>query len=109
MTVAEIAAQMGVAPETLVQEVIAQGMTKATVFVVLGVLAAVLAAAVPFVGAYLGGEFSVPTFMLLILISVILLLKVPDLIAWKTAPEATARQYIVEHYVEHYGGTENDD
>ena len=102
MTVAEIAAQMGVTPETLVQEVVAQGTAKATVFVVLGVLAAVLAAAVPFVGAYLGGELGVPTFTLLILISVILLLNVPDLVAWKTAPETTANQYIVEHY----GGTE---
>lgn len=102
MTIAEIATQMGVTPETLVQEVVAQGTAKATVFVVLGVLAAVLAAAVPFVGAYLGGELGVPTFTLLILISVILLLNVPDLVAWKTAPETTANQYIVEHY----GGTE---
>ena len=29
----------------------------------------------------------------------------PDLIAWKTAPETTANQYIVEHY----GGGQNDD
>ena len=98
MTIAEIAAQMGVTPETLVQEVVAQETAKATAFVVLGVLAAVLAVAVLFVGAYLGSEFGVPTFMLLILISVILLLRVPDLINWKTAPETTANQYIVEHY-----------
>lgn len=102
MTIAEIAAQMGVTPETLVREVVAQSTAKATVFVVLGVLVAVLAAAVPFAGAYLGGEFGVPMFTLLILISVILLLNVPDLVAWKTAPQATANQYIVEHY----GGTE---
>lgn len=98
MTIAEIAAQMGVTPETLVQEVIAQGTAKATAFVVLGALAIVLAVAVLFIGAYQGSEFGVPTFMLLILISVILLLNVPDLIAWKTAPETTANQYIVEHY-----------
>ena len=98
MTIAEIAAQIGVTPETLVQEVIAQGTTKATALVVLGVLVAVLAAAVPFAGAYLGGEFGVPAFTLLILISVILLLNVPDFIAWKPAPETTASQYIVEHY-----------
>lgn len=98
MTVAEIATQVGVAPETLVQEVIAQGTTKATAFVVLGVMAAVLAVTVLFVGAHLDSEFAVPTFALLILVSMILLSSVPDLIAWKTAPETTANQYIVEHY-----------
>lgn len=98
MTIAEIAAQMGVAPETLVQEVVAQETTKATAFVVLGALAAVLAVAVLFVGAYLGSEFGAPMFMLLILISAILLSDVPNLINWKTAPETTANQYIVEHY-----------
>lgn len=41
MTVAEIAAQMGVPVETLVQEVVAQGTVKATVFVILGALAIV--------------------------------------------------------------------
>ena len=98
MTIAEIATQVGVTPETLVQEVVAQGTTKATAFVVLGALAIMLAVAVLFVGAYLGSEFAVPTSMLLILISMILLLRVPDLIAWKTAPQTTANQYIVEHY-----------
>lgn len=62
MTISEIAAQMGVTPETLVQEVVAQGTTKATAFVVLGALAAVLAVAVIFVGAYLDSELAVPTF-----------------------------------------------
>lgn len=57
MTIAEIAAQMGVTPETLVQEVIAQGTAKATAFVVLGALAIVLAVAVLVVGAYQGSEF----------------------------------------------------
>lgn len=51
MTIAEIATQMGVTPETLVQEVVAQGTTKATVFVVLGALAIVLAVAALVVGA----------------------------------------------------------
>lgn len=98
MTIAEIAAQMGVTPETLVQEVVAQGTAKATVFVVLGVLAAVLAAAVPFAGAYQRNEFSIPLTMILVLISIILLSDVPDFINWKTAPQTTANQYIVEHY-----------
>lgn len=105
MTIAEIAAQMGVTPETLVQEAIAQGTAKATAFVVLGALAVVLAVVVIFVGAYLGSEFAAPTFLLLSLIGMVLLSSVSDLIAWKTAPETTANQYIVEHY----GGTENDD
>ena len=43
MTIAEIAAQMGVTPETLVQEVVAQGTTKATVFVVFGAFMIILA------------------------------------------------------------------
>lgn len=102
MTIAEIATQVGVTPETLVQEVIAQGTAKATALVVLGVLAIVLAVAVLFIGAYQGSEFCIPLTMLLVLLGIGLLLFVPDLINWKTAPETTANQYIVEHY----GGTE---
>ena len=98
MTIAEIAAQMGVTPETLVQEVIAQGTAKTTAFVVLGALAIVLAVAVLFIGAYQGSEFGIPLTMLLVLIGIGLLLFVPDLINRKTAPETTANQYIVEHY-----------
>lgn len=98
MTISEIATQMGVTPETLVQEVVAQGTAKATAFVILGALATVLAVAVLFVGAYQGNEFSIPLTMILVLISIILLSDVPDLINWKTAPETTANQYIVEHY-----------
>ena len=89
---------MGVTPETLVQEVVAQGTTKATAFVVLGVLAIVLAVAVLFIGAYNGSEFVIPLTMLLVLLGIGLLLFVPDLINWKTVPETTANQYIVEHY-----------
>ena len=72
MTITEIAAQMGVTPETLVQEVVAQGTAKATVFVVFGAF--------------------------------LLIADSPNLIAWKTAPETTANQYIVEHY----GGGQDD-
>lgn len=102
MTIAEISAQIGVAPETLVQEVIAQGTTKTTAFVVLGALAIVLAIGV--VVAYaMFSDVEFPLFGLntacgLLLIGAILLMNVPDLIAWKTAPETTANQYIVEHY-----------
>lgn len=35
MTISEIATQMGVTPETLAQEVVAQGTVKATAFVIL--------------------------------------------------------------------------
>ena len=106
MTIAEIAAQMGVTPETLVQEVVAQGTTKATVFVVLGALAIVLAIGVA-VAYAMFSDVEFPLFGLntacgLLLIGALLLINVPDLIAWKTAPETTANQYIVEHY----GGTE---
>lgn len=102
MTVAEIAAQMGVTPETLVQEVVARGTTKATVLVVLGVLAIVLAVGVC-VACAMCNDAELPllglnTACVLILIGVILLMNVPDLIAWKTAPQTTANQYIVEHY-----------
>ena len=102
ITIAEIAAQMGVTPETLVQEVVAQGTAKATAFVVLGVLVIVLAVTVLVAGAYQGIEFCIPPATLLVLIGIGLLSFVPDLINWKTAPETTANQYIVEHY----GGTE---
>lgn len=105
MTISEIAAQMGVTKETLVQEVIAQGTVKATACVILGVLAIVLAVAVLFIGAYQGSEFGIPLTMLLVLIGIGLLLLATDLINWKTAPETTANQYIVEHY----GGVQNDD
>ena len=98
MTIAEIAAQMGVTPETLVQEVITRGTAKATVFVVLGALAIVLAVAVLVVAAYQDSEFGIPLTMVLVLVGMLLLADVPDLIAWKTAPETTANQYIVEHY-----------
>lgn len=99
MTISEIAAQMGVTPETLVQEAIAQGTAKATAFVVLGALAIMLAVVVFVVGTYHGSKFCIPTAELLVLIGIVgLLLFVPDLIAWKTAPQTTVNQYIVEHY-----------
>lgn len=104
MTVAEIAAQMGVPVETLVQETISQGTAKATAFVVMGALEIVLAVAVIVVGAYQDNEFCIPTFTILALIGIVLLSFVPDLINWKTAPQTTANQYIVEHY----GGVQND-
>lgn len=106
MTIAEIAAQMGVTPETLVQEVVAQGTTKTTALVILGALAIGLSIFILLACVVCNSE-GVPVFSLhtacgLIFVGAMLLTRVPDLIAWKTAPETTANQYIVEHY----GGTE---
>lgn len=98
MTIAEIAAQMGVTPETLVQEVVAQGTTKATALVILGALAIVLAVAVLVVGVIHNCEVCTLPFVFFALMGVWLLANTVDLVNWKTAPETTANQYIVEHY-----------
>lgn len=108
MTIAEISAQMGVTPETLVQEVIARESVKFQWLVILGALAIGLSIFIILACAICNSE-GVPIFGLytacgLIFVGVMLLTNVPDLIAWKTAPETTANQYIVEHY----GGGQND-
>lgn len=102
MTIAEIATQIGVTPETLVQEVITRGTTKATTFVVLGALAIIMAIVVV-VACGICNSDGIPMFGLctacgLIWIGIMLLMNVPDLVNWKTAPQTTANQYIVEHY-----------
>lgn len=102
MTIAEIAAQMGVTPETLVQEVIARESVKFQWLVILGALAIGLSIFI-LLDCVICNSEGVPVFGLytacgLIFVGVILLLRVPDLIAWKTAPETTVNQYIVEHY-----------
>lgn len=106
MTISEIAAHLGVTPETLVQEVIARESVKFQWLVILGALAIGLSIFI-LLACVICNSKGVPVFGLytacgLIFVGVILLLRVPDLIAWKTAPETTANQYIVEHY----GGTE---
>lgn len=106
MTISEIAAQMGVAQETLVQEVVAQGTAKATVFVVFGAFVIILA----IVSTIFGFIRDDTVWGLLAVVSLmfgafLLIADLPDLIEWKTAPETTANQYIVEHY----GGGQNDD
>lgn len=98
MTISEIAAQMGVTPETLVQEVVEQGTANATAFVVLGALAIVLAVAVLVVGAIHDYEVCILPFVFFAFLGVWLLTNAVDLVNWKTAPQATANQYIVEHY-----------
>ena len=106
MTIAEIAAQMGVAPETLVQEVVAQGTAKATVFVVFGAFMIILAIVSTIFGFIrddtVWGLLAVTSLMFG---AFLLIADSPNLIAWKTAPETTANQYIVEHY----GGGQYDD
>ena len=106
MTIAEISAQMGVTPETLVQETISQGTAKATAFVVLGAFIIILA----IVSTIFGFIRDDTVWGLLAVVSLmfgalLLIADSPDLIAWKTAPQTTANQYIVEHY----GGGQNDD
>ena len=98
MSVAEIAAQMGVAPETLVQEVCKNQTEMAMLEVVCGVAFAVIAIILVVIAfAYepiFAALFALPFMLALILLSN----GIPDYIAWKTVPETTANQYIVEHY-----------
>ena len=88
MTIAEIAAQMGVTPETLVQEVIARESVKFQWLVILGALAIGLSIFILLACVICNSE-GVPVFGLY---------TACGLIAWENAPETTANQYIVEHY-----------
>lgn len=106
MTISEIATQMGVTPETLVQEVIAWESVKFQWLVILGALAIGLSIFI-LLACVICNSDGIPMFGLctacgLIWIGIMLLTNVPDLVNWKTAPQTTATQYIVEHY----GGTE---
>ena len=100
MNVAEIAAQIGVAPETLVQEVIAQGTTKAVVWVALGTLVTIVLIVSLILGVVRDDQdwWVLLATVALIIGAVMLLTNAPNLIAWKTAPQTTANRYIVEHY-----------
>jgi hypothetical protein len=99
MTVAEIAAQMGVTPETLVQEVVAKGATIATVWVVLGALFTIFAIVSTIFGFIRDDTvYGLVAVAALMFGAFLLIADSPNLIAWKTAPETTANQYIVEHY-----------
>lgn len=98
MTVAEIAAQMGVAPETLVQEVCKHQTEMAMFAVVCGVAFAVILI-IFVVIAFTYEPIFAALFVFPCLLAIMLLSNgIPDYIAWKTAPETTANQYIVEHY-----------
>lgn len=104
MTVAEIAAQMGVTPETLVQEVCKHQTEMAMFAVACGVAFAVISI-IFVVIAFTYEPIFAALFVFPCLLAIMLLSNgIPDYIAWKTAPQATANQYIVEHY----GGGQND-
>lgn len=105
MTIAEIATQMGVAPETLVREVCKHQTEMAMFAVVCGVAFAVISI-IFVVIAFTYEPIFAALFVFPFMLAIMLLSNgIPDYNAWKTAPETMANQYIVEHY----GGTENDD
>ena len=98
MSVAEIAAQMGVTPETLVQEVCKQQTEMTMLTVVCGVAFAVISI-IFVVIAFTYEPIFAALFAFSCLLAIMLLSNgIPDYIAWKTAPQATANQYIVERY-----------
>ena len=102
MTIAEIAAQMGVTPETLVREACKHQTEMAMFAVVCGVAFAVISI-IFVVIAFTYEPIFAALFVFSCLLAIMLLSNgIPDYIAWKTAPETTANQYIAERY----GGTE---
>ena len=104
MIIAEIAAQMGVTPETLVQEVCKNQTDMAMLAVVCGVAFAVIAI-IFMVIAFTYEPIFAALFVFTCMLAIMLLSNgIPDYNAWKNAPETTANQYIVEHY----GGVQND-
>lgn len=98
MTIAEIATQIGVMPETLVQEVCKHHTEMAMFAVFCGVAFAVISI-IFVVIAFTYEPIFAALFVFSCLLAIMLLSNgIPDYIAWKTAPETTANQYIVEHY-----------
>ena len=98
MTIAEIAIQMGVTPETLVQVVCKHQTDMAMLAVACGVAFAVIAI-ILIVIAFTYEPIFAALFPLSCLLAIMLLSTgIPDYLAWKTAPQTTANQYIVEHY-----------
>lgn len=104
MTIAKIATQMGVTPETLVQEVCKNQTEMAMLTVVCGVAFAVIAI-IFMVIAFTYEPIFAALFVFPCLLAIMLLSNgIPDYNAWKTEPQTMANQYIVEHY----GGVQND-
>ena len=104
MTISEIAAQMGVTPETLVQEICKNQTEMAMLTVACGVAFAVIAIILVVIAFAYEPIFAV-LFVFPCLLAIMLLSNgIPDYNAWKSAPQTMANQYIVEHY----GGGQND-
>lgn len=98
MTITEIAAQMGVTPETLVQ-VVCKHQTEMAMFAVACGVAFAVISIIFVVIAFAYEPIFAALFGFSCFITIMLLSNgVPDYIAWKTAPQTTANQYIVEHY-----------
>lgn len=98
MTAAEIAAQMGVAPETLVQEVCKQHNEMAMLAIACGVAFAVISIFFVVI-AFTYEPIFAALFIFSCLIAIMLLSNgIPDYNAWKTAPQTMANRYIIEHY-----------
>lgn len=98
MTISEIAAQMGVTPETLVQEVCKNQTEMAMLTVVCGVAFAVISIILVVIAFAYEPIFAV-LFVFPCLLAIMLLSNgIPDYNAWKSAPQSMVNQYIVEHY-----------
>lgn len=98
MTIAEIATQMGVTPETLVHEV-CKNQTEMTMLTVVCGLAFAVISIILVVIAFAYEPIFAALFAFPCLLAIILLSNgIPDYNAWKTAPQTMANQYIVEHY-----------
>ena len=90
MTIAEIAAQMGVTPETLVQEVCKNQTDMAMLAVVCGVAFAVIAI-IFMVIAFTYEPIFAALFVFTCMLAIMLLSNgIPDYNAWKNAPETVA-------------------
>lgn len=98
MTVEQVAQNLGVSVETLMQEVIIKQTAWHTFYTVVVVLV-FLAVTVWFIRmaiqdiAFVGALFPI-----VVIAAGLLIAEAQELAAWKTAPETTANQYIVEHY-----------
>lgn len=106
MTIAEIAAKMGVAPETLIREVIAKHVTGGILLTALFVVL-MLGAIVATVKLMRNVEYCdiAPIAFAAAFIALLgVMMSCEELVGWYVAPETTANQYIVEHY----GGVQND-
>ena len=105
MTVEQVAQNIGVSAETLMQEVIIKQTACHTVCIVVAVLV-FLAVTVCFIRMAIQNiAFVGALFPIVVIAAAMLIAEAHDFAAWKTAPETTANQYIVEHY----GGGQYDD